>query len=135
MMANFVSTYLGELLIASTHLQSGTKIVTDAPVDNNGKGSAFSPTDLLATSLANCMMTIMGVKAEQLQIDITGAKMEIVKTMAASPRRVQEIKVDIYMPTGDYTDKDKKLLEAAAFTCPVSKSLHPDICQNIIFHW
>lgn len=134
-MADFTSTYIGELRLESTHLQSGTKIVTDAPVDNNGKGSSFSPTDLLATSLANCMMTIMGIKAEQMGLDIDNSRMEIIKQMAASPRRVKEVKIDIYMPANGYTEKDKKVLEASAFTCPVSKSLHPDIFQNITFHW
>jgi uncharacterized OsmC-like protein len=125
--------YQGGLRTESVHLRSGNKIVTDAPPDNNGRGEAFSPTDLLATSLGCCMLTIMGIVAERNGIDITGAKVEITKVMAANPRRVSEIVVEFTMPSKNYSDKEKELLEHAARTCPVAHSLHPDIKQQISF--
>lgn len=134
-MGKFTSEYLGKLRVESTHLQSGTKIQTDAPTDNNGKGEAFSPTDLVATGLGNCMLTIMGMKAEQMQLNIEGTKVEIEKIMAAAPRRIQEIRVDFYMPKQSYKDKEKKILEAAALSCPVAQSLNPETIQLITFHW
>lgn len=134
-MGKFKSTYKGNLRVESIHLQSGTTIETDAPTDNNGKGERFSPTDLVATALANCMTTIMGIKAEQMNINITGTTAEIEKIMSSAPRRIQEIRIDFYMPIQEYSDKDKKLLEAAALSCPVAKSLAPEVNQVITFHW
>lgn len=134
-MGKFKSTYQGNLRVESLHLQSGSTIETDAPTDNNGKGERFSPTDLVATGLANCMLTIMGMKAEQMEVNIDGTTVEIEKIMAASPRRIQEIKVDFHMPNQKYSDKDKKILEAAALSCPVAQSLNPAVTQVITFHW
>ncbi len=130
------STYLGALRIASTHNQSGTVINTDAPVDNNGKGEAFSPTDLVATALGNCIMTIMGIKALQMNLNLEGTTIQVQKIMSESPRRIGEIVVELDFPQGnDYTEKEKKILEAAARTCPVSLSLHPETKQSIKFNW
>lgn len=128
-------TYKGDLRTASIHLRSGQQIITDAPIDNNGKGEAFSPTDLLATSLGCCMITVMGIVAKRHTINMEETKAEILKVMADSPRRVSEIQVDIYFPENNYSQKEKELLEHAALACPVAKSLHPDIKQNIRFHF
>ncbi len=135
-MATSKVVYNGGLRTKSTHLQSGTEIITDAPVDNQGKGEAFSPTDLLATSLANCMFTIMGIAANTHGIDMDGATAQVTKIMAAEPRRVSEIHVHFDFPKkADYSDKQKKILENAGLTCPVHYSLHPDITKEIDFGW
>lgn len=135
-MATSKIIYNGSLRTTSTHLQSGKEIITDAPLDNNGKGEAFSPTDLLATSFGNCMMTIMGIAANTHGIDLTGLSAEVTKVMAAEPRRVSEIHVNFDFPLkNQYTDKDKKILEHAALTCPVHYSLHPDIKREVNFNW
>ncbi|HEU4717472.1 MAG TPA: OsmC family protein [Bacteroidia bacterium] len=126
--------YTGGLRTSCVHLRSGQTIITDAPPDNNGKGEAFSPTDLLSTSLACCMLTIMGIVSGRHGIDIDGTKAEVTKIMADQPRRVSEIIVEFVMPRS-YTEKEKQLLENAARTCPVAKSLHPDLVQNIKFSW
>ncbi len=128
------TVYQGGLRSEATHLQSGTKIITDAPTDNHGKGESFSPTDMVAAALGSCMLTIMDLTASRLDIDLKGTRLEITKIMAADPRRIAEIKIDFYMP-GDYDDKCKAMLERAAHTCPVAKSLHPDLKQNIAFHY
>lgn len=127
--------YVGELRTEATHLRSGRMIITDAPVDNHGKGEAFSPTDLVATALGSCMVSIMGILANSHDMDINGTKITIVKHMASDPRRISKIDVNIFMPEKHYSSKDKKMLEHAALTCPVAKSLHPDIEQNVSFHW
>lgn len=127
--------YQGNLRTESIHLQSGKTIITDAPTDNNGKGEAFSPTDLLATSLGCCMLTIMGIVAGRNEINIDGTAMEITKIMKSDPRRVGEIIVEFTMPKKNYSDKEKKLLENAAFTCPVAKSLSPELVQTVIFNY
>lgn len=135
-MATSKIIYNGSLRTTSIHLQSGKEIITDAPVDNNGKGEAFSPTDLLATSFGNCMMTIMGIAANTHGIDLTGLSAEVTKVMAAEPRRVSEIHVNFDFPLkNQYGDKDKKILEHAALTCPVHYSLHPDIKREVKFNW
>jgi len=133
-MATIQTTYLGGLRTEATHVQSGTKIITDAPVDNHGKGEAFSPTDLLAEALAGCMLTTMGIAANIHNINIDGTKAEVTKIMAANPRRVAEVVVDFKFPK-DYTDKEKSILEHAALTCPVAVSLHPDVKKTISFGW
>ncbi len=125
-------TYLGSLRTEAEHLQSGTKIITDAPVDNHGKGESFSPTDTVATALATCMLTIMGIKAEAMGISIEGTTAEVTKTMAAEPRRISKIEVTLSLPR-KYEDKEMKILENAAKTCPVFYSLHPDIEKDIRF--
>ncbi len=135
-MATSKILYNGDLRTTATHLQSSTQIITDAPVDNQGKGEAFSPTDLLATSLAACMFTIMGITARTHEIDIDGASAEVTKVMGTEPRRVTEICVNFTFPKKDsYSDKQKKILENAALTCPVNQSLHADIKRPINFGW
>lgn len=125
-------TYQGDLRTTATHLQSNNEIITDAPTDNQGKGEAFSPTDLLATSLASCMLTIIGIKAADMGIDITGTTAEVTKIMAANPRRVSEVHIIVtFNQTLD--DKTLKIFYNTALTCPVANSLHPDITQNIVF--
>ncbi|MCC3308335.1 OsmC family protein [Psychrobacter sanguinis] len=126
--------YQGNLRTQALHLQSNNQIITDAPTDNHGKGEAFSPTDLLATSLASCMLTIIGIKAESMEIDVVGTKAEVTKTMVAEPRRVSEVKVNIQFAK-DFDERTRKVLEAAALTCPVAKSIHPDIKQDVSFSY
>jgi uncharacterized OsmC-like protein len=129
-------TYTGELRTEAVHLQSGSVIHTDAPKDNFGKGEAFSPTDLLATSLASCMISIMGiVSRRENTTPIDGAIAEVQKVMYADPRRVGEVHVKIVFPKNNFSEKEKKIYENAAHTCPVAKSLHPDIKQVVEFVW
>ena len=132
-MATSKVTYTGGLRTISVHLKSGNEIITDAPTDNKGKGEAFSPTDLLATSLANCMLTVVGIAAQEHGFNIDGATAEVTKIMAENPRRVSEIVVDFNFPKNDYSDKTKKMIERAANTCPVHQSLHPTIKKTISF--
>lgn len=127
--------YLGELRTEATHLFSGTKILTDAPLDNQGKAEAFSPTDLCATSLASCAMTIMGISARNHELDMTGATAEITKIMAADPRRIAKVIIKFIMPPNGYTDTQKVILEKAARTCPVSFSLAEGVEQEMTFEW
>ena len=134
-MGNFKVLYQGELRNEATHLASGSTITTDAPLDNNGKGEAFSPTDLLCTSLATCMSTIMGITARKNQLDIDGMELDIVKVMAANPRRVAEVVIKFKMPDRPFSESDRELLENAARTCPVAMSLHPDLKQLVSFEW
>lgn len=135
-MATSSVKYLGKLRTEAVHLESGTTILTDAPKDNNGEGQAFSPTDLVATALASCMISIMGIVSRRDQITpIDGAKAEVTKIMYAEPRRIGEIHIRISFPPNTYSDKEKKIYEHAAFTCPVAKSIHPDIKQDILFIW
>ena len=121
------STYIGSLRTEATHLKSNTTIVTDAPVDNQGKGESFSPTDLVATAAGSCKLTIMGIKARDKGIDIEGAEVEILKTMAAKPRRIARLDIKMKMPNKPYTEEEKKLLIRASNACPVENSLHPDL--------
>ena len=134
-MATVKTIYLGDLRTENEHLQSGTKILTDAPTDNQGKGEAFSPTDLLATALGNCIMTIMGIKARDNGIDIKGTEIEVTKIMASDPRRVAEVVVEFSFPKKNYTDEEKRLIESVAGISPVPLSLHPDLKQTIKFNW
>lgn len=128
--------YKGELRTVATHLQSQTIIETDAPTDNQGKGERFSPTDLLATSLGNCMLTIMGIKARDMNVNLEGTTVGITKIMKQDPRRVGGINVDFNFPDTLITDeKERTILERAALTCPVAKSIHPDIEVNVNFGW
>lgn len=128
--------YKGSLRTDAEHLQSGSHIETDAPTDNEGKGERFSPTDLLATSLGNCMLTIMGIKARDMGIDLEQTKVNINKIMKADPRRVGGIEVHFQFPEDLVLDEKQQLiLERAAITCPVAKSIHPDIEQKITFDW
>ena len=128
-------TYLGELRTEAVHLQSGNIIITDAPTDNQGKGEAFSPTDLCATALASCMLTIMGISARNHDIQIEGTTATVHKIMAANPRRIEAIEINIHFPIKPFTDLQKKLLETAGRTCPVALSLHENIEKRINFIW
>ncbi|MBP6978567.1 MAG: OsmC family protein [Bacteroidales bacterium] len=127
--------YEGNLRTRLVHIRSQQQIFTDAPVDNMGKGEAFSPTDLMATSLGSCMLTIMGIAAQTHHFNIDGTSVEITKLMAANPRRISEIVVELTFPPHHYTEKIKKILMNASKTCPVALSLHPDIRQTVIFHF
>ncbi|MEM0933830.1 MAG: OsmC family protein [Bacteroidota bacterium] len=127
-------TYNGGLRTTCLHLRSENEFITDAPVDNNGKGEAFSPTDTVATGLASCMMTMMGIKARDLQVDLVGSTAEVTKHMAANPRRITKIEVRLQLPEKT-SEKHRKILEHTANTCPVHYSLHPDIEKEIEFHW
>ena len=126
--------YKGDLRTESTHLQSGTVILTDAPTDNHGRGEAFSPTDMVANSLATCMFSIMGIKAKQMDIDLVGSTADVTKVMQAEPRKISEIIV-IFEMKANVDEKSKTILERAAMTCPVFLSLHPDIKKTITFNW
>lgn len=127
--------YLGSLRTEAVHVRSNTAILTDAPVDNNGKGEKFSPTDLVATGLASCMISIMGIQANTSNITLGDISAEVTKIMAANPRRISEIIVDINFSNHNYTDKEKTILMNAAKTCPVAVSLHPDIKQTVSFNF
>ncbi|APD05647.1 hypothetical protein UJ101_00094 [Flavobacteriaceae bacterium UJ101] len=124
--------YLGGLRTTAVHVKSNNEIITDAPVDNHGKGEAFSPTDLVATALASCMMTIMGIKANTMEVDLEGTKAEVTKLMGTEPRRINEVQITIIM-NQNFDDKTKTILEKAALTCPVAKSLHPELKQTVAF--
>ncbi len=127
-------TYLGELRTSSIHIQSGSEIISDAPTDNNGKGEAFSPTDTVANGLASCMMTVMGIKARDLNIDFTNSTAEVTKVMGTEPRRIAEIHVKFDMSIS-VDQRMKLILERTAMTCPVLNSLHPNIKKEITFNW
>jgi uncharacterized OsmC-like protein len=127
--------YKGNLRTEATHLRSGNVIITDAPLDNHGKGEAFSPTDLASTSLASCILSIMGIAANTHNINIEGATADVIKVMDSDPRRIKTIEVTIQMPDNNYTDKEKKILEKAAHHCPVGLSLHPDTEEILIINW
>lgn len=127
--------YKGGLRCEAAHEGSGAVLLTDAPKDNHGKGESFSPTDLVATALGTCILTVMGIAAQTMGIDLGEAKAHVTKTMAAKPlRRVAELIVMIEIPA-QLTDEQKQKLEKAAITCPVHESLHPDIAQRIEFRW
>ena len=129
--------YLGELRCEATHKPSGTKIHTDAPVDNHGKGESFSPTDLVATALGACMLTIMGIVAQRNNWDLSGTTVHVTKEMAAKPaRRIGKLGVTITLPAGisaTFSQEDRQKIENAAHTCPVHHSLHPDVEKDIKF--
>lgn len=127
-------TYLGNLRTSSIHLQSGSEIISDAPIDNNGKGEAFSPTDTVANALASCMMTVMGIKARDLNFDFVGSTAAVTKMMQADPRRISAIEIvfDMHISTDE---KTQTILERTAMTCPVFLSLHPEIEKKISFNW
>ncbi|MCT4629704.1 OsmC family protein [Winogradskyella sp.] len=127
-------TYLGNLRTESEHIKSSNTLITDAPIDNNGKGEAFSPTDTVATGLASCMLTVMGIKARDMNVDMSGTTAEVTKTMASNPRRISKIEVVLNFPF-EADAKTKKILEHTANTCPVHYSLHPDIEKDITFNW
>ena len=127
--------YQGDLRCEATHGPSGAKVVTDAPVDNHGKGESFSPTDLVATALGSCMLTIMGIVAQRHNLDLRGTRVTVTKEMVQQPvRRIGTLSVTIHVPK-DLGEEDRKRLENAAVTCPVHKSLHPDVQKPITFKW
>jgi uncharacterized OsmC-like protein len=127
-------TYLGDLRTKSIHVQSGSEIISDAPLDNNGKGEAFSPTDTVANALASCMMTIMGIKARDLNVDFIGSTADVTKIMNAEPRRIGAIEIAFEMKS-DADEKSRIILERAAMTCPVFLSLSSEIEKVITFNW
>ncbi|MCP4974869.1 MAG: OsmC family protein [Maribacter sp.] len=126
--------YTGNLRTKSKHLRSGDSFITDAPIDNNGLGQAFSPTDTVATGLASCMITMMGIKAKSLEVDLINSTAEVTKHMEANPRRISKIEVRLSLPS-NVSEKNRKILEHTANTCPVLYSLHPDIDKVISYHW
>jgi len=134
-MATSRTIYTGGLRTENEHVRSGQKLITDAPVDNQGKGEAFSPTDLAATALSDCMLTIMGIKARDKGLDLIGTTIETTKIMSSDPRRIGEIIVEFTFPKNDFSEKDKTILEAVTKTCPVALSLHPDVKQTVKFNW
>lgn len=127
--------YLGDLRLEVKHERSGQTFVTDAPVDNNGKGAAFSPTDLAATSLGLCMVTIMGIAAPVHGFTMEGVRGEITKIMASNPRRISEVIVDLYFPDNAYTEKHKQVIRHISKTCPVALSLSPELKQEVNIHF
>lgn len=133
-MADIKIKYTGDLRTTATHVSSGSKIITDAPLDNKGKGEKFSPTDLFATALGSCMLTIMGITAQTHGINIDDTEITVKKIMGVNPRRVSciEITINIF---NDISEKDRKLLIKAAHHCPVSKSISPDIKEDVTFNF
>ncbi|MNL06555.1 OsmC-like protein [compost metagenome] len=127
-------TYLGDLRTKSIHVQSGSEIISDAPLDNNGKGEAFSPTDTVANALASCMMTIMGIKARDLNVDFINSTAEVTKIMNAEPRRIGAIEI-VFEMQGVEGEKNRTILERAAMTCPVFLSLSSEIEKRVTFNW
>lgn len=128
--------YRGNLRTEATHLRSGTMIETDAPVDNKGKGERFSPTDLVATALASCMLTIMGIAGRTHEINIEGTECQVEKIMESNPRRIGTIRIEMSIRGAEhYSDKEKQIMEKAALTCPVYQSLHPALQKEVTFHW
>lgn len=127
--------YKGSLRTVSTHIKSGEQIITDAPTDNNGKGQAFSPTDMVANSVATCMLTIMGIAAEKRGLNIEGAKAKVEKIMESNPRRIAAIHVKVSMPKHNFEENHQRFLEKVAGNCPVLLSIHPDIKKELEFIW
>ena len=137
-MSTVTTYYIDELRTEATHNYSGTKIITDAPIDNQGKAESFSPTDLLAASLGSCMITIVGIAARTQGFEerLRGTKLEITKIMKSDPRRVGEIQVVLTFPEGsNLNEKERKIIEHTSKTCPVALSLHPDLLQTWTFNW
>lgn len=129
------SSYLGELRVSSIHLASNTEIITDAPVDNNGKGESFSPTDLVATALGTCMITVMGIYAEKNGILMPDVYSRTNKVMSSSPRKISKLKIEIIFGGNQLSEVEKQSLKDVALNCPVAKSLHPDLKQEIEFNF
>lgn len=128
--------YEGQLRTVATHLRSGNEIETDAPVDNQGKGERFSPSDLVATALGSCMLTIMGMRARDMDVDLTNVKIDVDKIMKQDPRRIGGVNLTFHFPEGfSANEKQRTILEKAAHTCPVIYSIHPDIEVKVQFNW
>ncbi|HNX44944.1 MAG TPA: OsmC family protein [Bacteroidales bacterium] len=130
-----VIRYTGNLRNVATHLRSGSEIITDAPIDNQGKGEAFSPTDLLATSLGACAITVIGIAAKTHGFTVDGTEVSVNKIMAENPRRVAGVVVEFNFPPEHYSEKQKQIIRRTADTCPVRLSLHPDLKQTFIFNF
>jgi uncharacterized OsmC-like protein len=128
-------SYEGDLRTEATHLASGSQILTDAPIDNQGQGRYFSPTDLASVSLASCMMTILGITVREHTISVESMEATVTKTMASNPRRISGIKIHLRIHAVDLEERKKLILEKAARTCPVALSLHPEIHQDISFEY
>ena len=126
--------YKGNLRCEAEHLQSKTTIETDAPTDNRGKGERFSPTDLLCVSLATCMLTTMGIKAADMNVDISNTRADVTKHMASDPRRVSKVEVTVTLP-GNANEKERIILEKTGTNCPVAKSLNPEIVLVLNYQW
>jgi putative redox protein len=128
--------YEGQLRTKATHVYSGNAILTDAPLDNHGLAQHFSPTDLVATALGSCMLTIMGIAAQAHQISLAGLSIDVQKHMSAAPRKISAIDISIHFNKAiQYTDTQKQILEKAALNCPVILSLHESISKNVIFNY
>jgi uncharacterized OsmC-like protein len=134
-MTTLTTEYKGSLRTENIHTRSGTHVITDAPVDNQGKGEAFSPTDLVCTALSSCMLTTMGILAEREGIDMRGMRTDVVKIMASNPRKIAEIQITLSQPGLVATDVQKQKLRNAAMTCPVALSLHDTVKQTVIFNF
>lgn len=134
-MPTATTVYLGDLRTEATHLLSGNTLITDAPPDNQGKGEFFSPTDLLATALGSCMLTVIGIAARTHGFSIDGTRLEVTKIMVSEPRRIGEIRIEFFFPGIAYTTKERTIIERTARTCPVALSLHPDLRTDILFHF
>jgi putative redox protein len=125
--------YTGQLRTEAIHTASGSELIIDAPVDNHGQGRSFSPTDLAATSLASCMMTVMGIKAKQLGVVFDGAEAEVKKVMSPPPRRILRVEIDMRIPNTEWTQEIRVVMEKTAHECPVALSLHPDVVIKVQF--
>jgi len=127
--------YIGELRTSSTHIKSGKNIITDAPIDNNGKGDAFAPTDLVSSALCSCITTVMGICAEKGKFEMPNSKAKITKLMSTNPRKISEIKIKINFEKNSLSDVQKRKLISVGKNCPVAKSLNSDIKQTLIFNF
>ena len=134
-MATIHTKYLGELRTKAIHVKSGNELITDAPVDNKGQGEYFSPTDLLATALGSCMITIAGQAGYTHGFSVDDTTIDITKIMASNPRRVAEVTVELNFPKKPYTEKQKEIIRVACLNCPVAKSLHSEIKQSVVFNF
>ena len=134
-MASMTNVYDGSLRTRAVHLKSGNTLITDAPVDNNGRGEAFSPTDLVCVALSSCMLTTMGILAEREGVDMIGMSTEITKVMDSNPRKIKEIQITLSHPQLKATDIQKEKLKRAAMTCPVKLSLSDTVIQTIQFEF
>jgi putative redox protein len=134
-MTTLTTLYKGLLRTENIHTRSGSLVITDAPVDNQGKGEAFSPTDLVCTALSSCMLTTMGILAARENIVLEGLKTEVIKIMNPSPRKISDIQITLSHPTLQATEIQKQKLKNAALTCPVALSLHDTVKQTVVFNF
>jgi len=132
---HYTLAYQGQLRTAMQHLQSNSQVITDAPVDNQGKGEAFSPTDLVSAALASCVMTIMAIKAGDMGHETIDLEARVWKTMASNPRRIARIQVELDLHIPEVTNQQKLILERTTKACPVARSLHPDTQKEVVLNW